>query len=89
MDDEAGRRGIFYEIITERNTQDDKWGEQNHWPDRWMTILGEEYGEACEAILERETEQYRRELIQVAAVAVAAIECLDRRKTREDKSDGL
>lgn len=77
-------------IVRERERQDKRWGEQNHDPFLWMTILGEEYGEACKAALEsrfgggheRENgpEEYREELIQVAAVAIAAIECLDRGK---------
>lgn len=82
------------DILTERVRQDVKWGEQNHDAERWMLILGEEYGEAQKAALEltvaverkpldaakvvRFVGEYRRELVQVAAVALAAIECLDR-----------
>lgn len=68
------------EVVTERARQEQKWGEQNHAPDRWMTILGEEFGEACKGALEQDWDNYREELVQVAAVAVAAIECLDRQQ---------
>ena len=30
------------DIITERERQNRKWGEQKHQPDWWMAILGEE-----------------------------------------------
>ena len=65
-------------IKTERLRQDNKWGEQNHHPEKWMNILMEEVGEASKAILEQDFEQYRKELIEVAAVAVAAIESYHR-----------
>ena len=76
---------IALEVLNERARQDTKWGEQNHNPSWWMLILGEEVGEACRAALEAasydgDLEPYRAELIQVAAVAIAAIECYDRNK---------
>jgi len=49
---------------------------------KWLLILGEEYGEACQAILDHsqlEPWSYRYELVQCAAVALAAIEAFDRR----------
>lgn len=73
-------------INKERMRQDEKWGEQNHNPFVWLAILGEEYGEACKAALESKGNypNYRKELIEVAAVAVAALESLDR---QEDKHE--
>jgi hypothetical protein len=50
---------------------DAKRGESN-----WGTILLEEF---LEAIEEREPGKLREELIQVAAVCVAWVECIDRR----------
>jgi len=78
---------ILQDIRNERNRQDKKWGEQNHHPMEWLAILGEEYGEACKGALEAhfpgygitgDYSDYRKELIEVAAVVVAAIECLDK-----------
>jgi NTP pyrophosphatase (non-canonical NTP hydrolase) len=78
---------IFNEIKKERQQQDEKWGEQNHHAIEWCAILGEEVGEVNKAALEAHFKGYKRtgnysdyrtELIQVAAVAVAMIECLDR-----------
>ena len=42
------------EIETERLRQEAKWGPQNHSPEKWFTILGEEVGEVANAILEQE-----------------------------------
>ncbi|KAA1293832.1 MazG-like family protein [Leptospira interrogans] len=77
---------IIQEIFRERKKQDQKWGEQNHIPIEWCAILGEEVGEVNKAALEthfkydgkNDLSDYRKELIQVAAVALAMIECLDR-----------
>lgn len=71
---------VLDEVEDERIRQDRQWGEQNHNPDRWLAILLEECGEAAHAANEQNQGWYRAELIQVAAVAVAAIECLDREK---------
>jgi len=73
-------RAIFEQIAKERKRQDEKWGVQNHHSEKWFTILGEETGEACKASLERDWEGYRQELVESAAVIVAAIECFDRMK---------
>jgi len=43
-------------------------------------ILGEEFGEACEAALMEVDTELRKELIQVAAVAVNWIESIDSRQ---------
>ncbi len=83
-------RNVLFEVAVERQKQDEKWGEQNHPPADWLMILGEEVGEANRAALEARFEvpdsditYYRDELIQVAAVAVAAIESLDRNELKE------
>lgn len=80
---------ILQAIAAERQKQDEKWGEQNHSPIEWLAILGEEVGEANkhglqahfskDAVYEKEQlMEYRKELIQIAAVAVAMIESIDR-----------
>ena len=74
---------VIEEITEERFKQDEKWGEQNHSPADWLMILGEEVGEVNRAALEakfadKTLTNYREELIQVAAVVIAMIECFDR-----------
>lgn len=69
-------------IDAERRRQDEIWG----WPQdktipEWMTILGEEFGEACQAgnqiyfdhSDETDGQDLVTELIQVAAVVVSAL----------------
>ena len=77
------------EILAERNRQDCKWGEQNHVLEKWVPILGEEFGELCEAINETifdngsdkgGYENVRKEAIHVAAAAVGFLECIERNK---------
>lgn len=75
---------VLNEVIVERFKQDYKWGVQHHDEFKWLAILGEEIGEANKAVLENyfvngSLDDYRTELIQVAAVAVAMVECYDRR----------
>lgn len=73
-----GRR-VLGEIIDERHRQDRKWGQQNHHMYKWLSILGEEVGEVNKAVLENtDVNNVRSELVQVAAVAMAAIESFDR-----------
>ena len=73
-------------VVAERERQIDLWGDQsgNH-PYEWMAILGEEYGELCEAVNEtcfRNPKHPERggksnivkEAVHVAAVAVAIAE---------------
>lgn len=75
------RAEILTQVDHERDRQDDKWGgvpgidrRDDH---TYAAVLGEEFGEVCQAWLERDTAALRKELVQTAAVAVAWIEELD------------
>ena len=74
-------------VLLERVAQTKKWGEQNHSWAEWVTILGEEYGEFCEAVNETvlnnankpELGGYKnmvKEATHTAAVAVQILEKL-------------
>jgi NTP pyrophosphatase (non-canonical NTP hydrolase) len=67
------------EIIGERERQDAKWGAGRKLPnDTWFRILGEEFGEVAIALNDGEpVENLRAELVQVAATAIAWLECID------------
>jgi transcriptional regulator with XRE-family HTH domain len=80
---------ILLLICEERIRQDEKWGIQNYPLEKWVPILGEEFGEYCravnETIFDNSTEREKggikniiNELVHVAAVAVSAIECIHR-----------
>ena len=81
----AATGSVLDEVHAERKRQEAKWGEQNLDPATWLMVLGEEVGEANKAVLETifghdHLDHYREELIQVAAVAVRAIENYDRER---------
>ena len=74
-------------IAQRRYEQFEKWGEQEHTWSEWATILGEEYGELCEAINETVLNNATKpelggldnmvnEVVDVAAVALQILEYL-------------
>jgi len=72
-------KNILLEVLSERERQDAKWSDHRVLDQRtWITVLVEELGEVARANLEKDPANYREELLQLAAVAVAAIESLDR-----------
>lgn len=87
----ATTQRVLLHVLGERERQDDKWGTQNHPQMTWLGILAEEFGEAAKEVNELHfrsewvgnadvRQRLRQELVQVAAVAVAAIESLDRNR---------
>lgn len=92
---EAVRRSIL-----ERRRQDRLFGTQNHDPAWWMVITGEEFGEMCKAVCDYRwakdiqgdsTRQERiahavKEAEQVAACAIAFIQCVFRDEWRDEIS---
>ena len=78
---------ILNEVGHERIKQDTQWGVQNHDHFRWYPILGEEFGEIgsalCAFINNTHPDQaikdnLRYEIIQLMAVGLAWIECMER-----------
>ena len=76
---------VMKEVKRERERQEVKWGQQDHHPFHALAILMEEVGEASQAAVQAVGEpgkkgwtEYRKELIQVAAVAVQMVEAFDR-----------
>ena len=76
-----GNEAVLDLIRTERMRQEKLWGEQNHPDLYWLGILMEEVGEVAKAVIEGWAWEKDRdkELVQVAAVAVAWKEAIDRR----------
>ncbi len=77
---------LLIEVTHERDQQDAKWGRRDHHPLKWLSIMSEEIDGAARGIIECTHESvdkwanYRNELLQVAAVAIAAIENHDRNR---------
>jgi NTP pyrophosphatase (non-canonical NTP hydrolase) len=71
-------------VLRERERQNEKWGEQNHDPFTWLAILQEEIGEMSQEALrnrfggKENLKELQEEAIQVAAVALAMVECIGR-----------
>ena len=83
---------ILEELYLERIRQHTLWGLQTHHMAIWNCILGEEVGEVAKAINEwifngKKEKDIRDELIQVAAVAIAMIESLDKNGAEGKKSE--
>lgn len=81
-------------VLAERQHQNKKWGIQRRPYGQWLAILGEEFGEACEALgplmgletgKETDAQDAYEELIQLAAVASAIAEQI---KEHRDEGTG-
>ncbi|QJT70428.1 hypothetical protein [Microcystis phage MaeS] len=71
------------DVLKERVRQNKLWGHQRHNLGKWLGILGEEFGEVCEAmqplmgltsVKETDASDLYEELIQLSAVASAIAE---------------
>lgn len=77
MSESASKRTMMFELINlERDKQDAKWGPlPRHLSDVvWLTVLVEEVGECAQAMLKRDWDNLKLEIIQVATVAIAWLE---------------
>lgn len=72
-------QAILEEVQGERLRQDLKFGAQPRSlkPTVYLAVLTEELGEVARSIIEGDSDNYRVELIQLAAVAVAAVQEFD------------
>ena len=82
LSDETAR--AFALVAHERESQNMKWGVQSMHAPMWLAVLTEEVGELAQAIVEKECGRYsggldqiKKELTQVAAVAVQWLEALE------------
>lgn len=90
----VGQYKAVKDIIGERDRQDNKWGrlqagcfDARHLFE-WLAILTEEVGELSEEMLDSTrngvyTSNLRTEAVQVAAVALAIVEQIDRNQNND------
>jgi hypothetical protein len=76
---------FYQQIKDERKRQDILWGIQNHDASNWALILSEEVGEAIKEANDvvfrmKSTKDLKKEIVQVAAVCVAWLECMERKR---------
>ena len=74
----SNQEKIVKEILAERDRQDRLWGVQDHEAFKWVAILLEEVGEYSKDVLEGRMTHAREEVVQIAAVAMAIVESMDR-----------
>jgi NTP pyrophosphatase (non-canonical NTP hydrolase) len=76
MSNQAIQDQVLMRVLQERERQVLKHGPKadEHPPEKWLVILAEEFGEVSKALNENDPLEYYTELIQVAAVAIAAAE---------------
>lgn len=65
---------FFDRVLNERERQKNFWGNKVHGGHAWVSILGEEFGEFCKAVNGGYFSGAEDELVQIAAVAMAAYE---------------
>ena len=92
------RQAIYEGLEVERLAQLEKWGEQRHTMQDWLTILAEEFGEVGMAVCKGwvppvehpevdASYEVEKELIQTAAVCVAWLEDIYARREPEQIVD--
>lgn len=81
-----GDRGLIYrEVDGERDRQDAQWGgaehDDEHQGSDFVRFVREHTDRARTAINTGALDEFRKQLVEVAALAVAAVESLDRKRT--------
>jgi hypothetical protein len=76
------RDAIYFDISSERERQDAKWGgaahDKHHTVSDWVRFIHEHASKANEAASHGDIQRARARLIEVAALAVAGLEVLDK-----------
>lgn len=76
----AGQKVVLEQIASERRRQDRQWGgashDDDHDPREWLGFIKEHRERAVKVV--GKPDDYRHRLVVIAALAVAAIEALDR-----------
>jgi hypothetical protein len=74
------REGVLKEVSTERDYQDTQWGRglDDRWVEKdWQDFI-DNYSKAL-GRAEKYKDDFRTRMVKVAAIAVAAVEAMDRK----------
>lgn len=81
-------RDVLFEVLEERGRQIEKWRgwkhDDTHCEVEWRDMLGAYVNWAWMMWYSRSLDKARRRLIQVAALAVAAVQAIDRSRLNHD-----
>jgi len=72
---------VLNDVLKERDHQRGRWSIEDdvlHSHCEWTNILTTWLGKACHSARHGDTPAFRKRLVQVAAICMAAIEALDR-----------
>jgi hypothetical protein len=82
------RESIYAEIDQERAAQDAEWGgaehDDSHGAVDWAAFIRKHLSKAFQLPLERAT--FRRQMVRIAALAVAAVEWHDRQLEQAEQT---
>ena len=80
MSEDSIRERVFDYISDERERQDAKWGGKDHDMDHykriWTRLIVRQLGDADRTLERGGIDDWGNQMVQVAALAVAALECL-------------
>lgn len=83
--DSAGQAVAVSQVIEERRKQDRQWGGADHDDDHqrkdWLGFIREHSDRATRALKGCDFDEYRKQLVEIAALALAGIESHDRKPT--------
>lgn len=78
----VGQAVVIAQVIAERFGQDRKWGGADHDDEHrrrdWLQYIREHADRATKALKGKDLDEYRKQLVEIAALAVAAVESHDR-----------
>ena len=73
---------VIDDIEEERSRQEKKWGgsthDDQHRHEDWLRVMIRQIGDADRAVECNDGDYYRKQLVQIAALAVAALDSPDR-----------
>ena len=81
LESESHTERVIATVQSERLRQREDWGDRHddgHSAGDWTRFLVRHLGRAEQAIEDRDAATYRRQMVRVAALAVAAVEAHDR-----------
>ena len=76
---------ILDEVRNERYLQDEEWGQSiddQHTEWEWIALLTRHNGLAVNDGLEKNVGRFRKQMIRVAALSIAAVESFDRKHSK-------
>lgn len=77
-------RAVAYDVLIERGRQDAQWGgpahDDTHSVDDWCSHIDHQLSFIHYPLKDATPEEERERFIKIAALAVAAVESLDRKK---------